>query len=99
MTDNDIIKHLNSISDLLAAISVGTGASSVTIGYHTDMNEDNRYSLVMRDCSWKGPTGWGPTPAEAFANLRKQEAIAAQQDAITAKVEQYRRELEKGFEL
>lgn len=96
MTDQEITNHLNSISDLLAAISVGTNNSSVRLGYHMDMAEQSRYSLRMSRCSWKGCAGWGPTPAEALANLREQEVEAARKDIITAEVERYRAELEKG---
>lgn len=99
MTDQEIINHLNSISDLLAALSLGTEKMSVEIGYHKDMSEQNRYSLVLSDSSWKGIriSGWGHAPAEAFADLRRREEEAARKDAITAQVEQYRAELEKVF--
>ena len=97
MTDQQIINHLINAAIQLSDISIGTGKASVQLGYHTDIGDKgSRYSFRLNDCSWKGPNGWGATPAEAFADFREKQAEAERQDAITAQVEQYRAELEKG---
>lgn len=95
MTDLEIIKHLNSISDLQAAIANATELSYISLDLHRDMAEQSRYSLILRESTNSGVLGWGPTPAEALANLRLQESKAAEQDRITAQVEAYRKQLEQ----
>lgn len=89
MTDNEIIAHLNTISDTLTALQVAHG-SSINLKRWDEHAEQNRYSVSIGQ-----HVGWGGTPACAYEDLINRFAEAIKRDEITAKVEAYRKQLEQ----
>jgi hypothetical protein len=71
MTDQAIIKHLNSISDLLVALQTLTG-EKIKIELYDPAYEPHRYCVA-----YQGQFAFGPTPAAAFEAAKLKAASAA----------------------
>lgn len=98
-TELDIIKYLNTISDHLAALKIMTD-EEINLRYlPRSMGDENTYSCTIEAKSnskysmIQTHRGWGPSPASAYEDARKQQAEAEGKRELEAKVEAYRQSL------
>lgn len=92
MTNEDTLKQLEQLAALVDKLQETTGISYNLIRYPY-LSESNRY-CIERVRSHTIIRGWGETPKQAFAALRREQHIQQRTDAITARVEAFRQQLE-----